>query len=97
MASKNQLLGFSTEYFAEEQKKEESKVQMHAPAWRFHEKCLEGKVAKTDRELAELDLIGWKDHPGKVKLLPGHEKLWEAECAKSKMKRSKIDHSDEKE
>jgi hypothetical protein len=52
-----------------------------APAWRFHESCIDGKVVLTDEELDRLDGMGWKDHPGKVRLLPGHEKVWEEEMS----------------
>jgi len=50
---------------------------LRAPAWRFH-KDFPDKLCKTDAELDKLDAEGWLDHPGKVRLLPGHEKVWEA-------------------
>jgi len=53
-------------------------VNLRAPAWRFHKDHPEGKLCKTDAELDKLDAEGWLDHPGKVRLLPGHEKVWEA-------------------
>ena len=101
MASRNQLIGFSAG--ADEETEEvKPEVQKLAPAWRFHEICPKGKVVKTDKELAELDAAGWKDHPGKIKLLVGHEKIWQEENVKiedmkPKTKRSKIDHSDKKD
>ena len=49
------------------------------PAWRFHRDFPEGKLCKTDEELDQADAGGWLDHPGKVRLLPGHEKVWEVQ------------------
>lgn len=54
-------------------------VNLRTPAWRFHKDFPEGKICKTDAELDQLDTEGWLDHPGKVRLLPGHEKVWEAQ------------------
>ena len=59
-----------------------------APAWRYHVDCPKGRVFKTDEALAAADASGWKDHPGKVQLLPGHEGLFEAD------KESNIDISE---
>jgi len=52
-------------------------THLKTPAWRFHKDFPEGKLCKTDKELDQLDAEGWLDHPGKVRLLPGHEKVWE--------------------
>jgi len=52
-------------------------TNLKAPAWRFH-KDFPNRLCKTDAELDKLDAEGWLDHPGKVRLLPGHEKVWEA-------------------
>ena len=52
-------------------------THLKAPAWRFH-KDFPNRLCKTDAELDKLDAEGWLDHPGKVRLLPGHEKVWEA-------------------
>lgn len=73
MASKNKLI-LGPEIVEEEQIQP---VQAKAPAWRYHSSCREGKVFKTDEALAAADKAGWKDHPGKVSLLPGHEKLFQ--------------------
>lgn len=73
MASKNRLINGPV--VAEDA--EEVVVSQSAPAWRYHESCPGGKVCKTDKELQEADAAGWQDHPGKVALLPGFEKLFE--------------------
>jgi len=52
-------------------------TNLRAPRWRFH-KDFPNRLCKTDAELDKLDAEGWLDHPGKVRLLPGHEKVWEA-------------------
>uniref|UniRef100_A0A6H1ZPA1 Uncharacterized protein n=2 Tax=viral metagenome TaxID=1070528 RepID=A0A6H1ZPA1_9ZZZZ len=74
MASKNILLGSGN---VEEVVVKPPEIQKYAPVWRFHKSCLKGKLVVTDRELVILDEQGWKDHPGKVQLLPGHEHLFE--------------------
>ena len=74
MASKNILLG---DIQPEEVVQKPPEVQLYAPAWRFHKSCPKGMVVTTDKLLAKLDAEGWKDHPGKVTLLPGHEHLFE--------------------
>ena len=74
MASKNVLLGSGN---IEEVIQKPPEVQVYAPAWRFHKNCPKGMVVTTDKLLANLDADGWKDHPGKVTLLPGHEHLFE--------------------
>jgi hypothetical protein len=79
MASNNQLLGSGKpEVVVEAPLASQEKT----PAWRFHITCPEGILVKTDKQLDELDKADWKDHPGKVRLLPGHEKIWETEQAK---------------
>ena len=79
MASNNRLLG---ETYPEEVVAKAPEVQKFAPAWRFHKDCPKGIVVHTDKELEKLDSQGWKDHPGKVTLLPGHEHLFENESVK---------------
>lgn len=76
MPSQNVLLGSGVQ--------EEKPITEHietthlrTPAWRFH-KDFPNRLCKTDAELDKLDAEGWLDHPGKVRLLPGHEKVWEA-------------------
>lgn len=81
MASNNQLLGSGKPPVVVDQ--QVIGEQLFAPAWRFHPDCPEGILVKTDKQLDELDLEGWKDHPGKVRLLPGHEAIWEAEKLKN--------------
>jgi len=76
MSSQNVLLGSGTP----EQKpiiKHVESTNLRAPRWRFH-KDFPDRLCKTDAELDKLDAEGWLDHPGKVRLLPGHEKVWEA-------------------
>ena len=70
-------------------------VSKLAPAWRFHKDFPEGRLVKTDEELAKLDAEDWKDHPGKVRLLPGHEKVWEEEGGEVDW--SSLDKSPDKE
>jgi hypothetical protein len=79
MASNNQLLGSGKPEAVVEVLLE---LQKNTPALRFHITCPEGILVKTDKQLDELDKSGWKDHPGKVRLLKGHEKIWEAEQVK---------------
>lgn len=79
MASKNVLLGSGN---IEEVVQKPPEIQLYAPAWRFHKSCPQGRVIHTDKELAKLDAEGWKDHPGKVTLLPGVEHLYEDESVK---------------
>lgn len=77
MPSQNVLLGSGIP----EQKpiaKHIEPTHLRAPAWRFHKDFPQGKICKTDAELDKADAEGWLDHPGKVRLLPGHEKVWEA-------------------
>jgi hypothetical protein len=76
--------------------------QQFAPAFRYSQDCPEGILVKTDKQLEELDAAGWKDHPGKVQLLPGFKDVWEAEQAKlggngESEAESKIDHSESNE
>ena len=74
MVSRNQLLG---DLNPVEVVKKPPEVQLYTPAWRFHKSCPKGKLITSDKLLAKLDEEGWKDHPGKVQLLPGHEHLFE--------------------
>ena len=86
MASKNQLLSPGKLI---EEKLESAIVELEEtdfgkrpkiPAWRFHKNCIEGKLCKTEPDLAKCkDEDGWKDHPGKIKKLPGHEDLYTGE------------------
>ena len=89
MASKNVFVG---EIGTEEQVAEVRPAPRRAPAWRYSKDCPAGKVIKTDEELDRLDAAGWKDHPGKVRLLVGHESLFEDESVTT----SKIDSSGKK-
>ena len=73
MASNNKLLGSN---WPEKEAETVKEVQQRAPAWRYHKDCPAGKVVKTDVELDKLDAEGWVDHPGKVRLLIGHEDLF---------------------
>jgi len=80
MASKNKLLGSGLPDKVEEEK-EISKlpdVKHTVPCFMYSKDCPEGKIFKIQ---SDLDALGpeWKDHPGKVRLLPGHEKLFEGE------------------
>jgi hypothetical protein len=77
MASKNKLLGSGKPEEVEEEVP--VMVPVKAPAWRYHVNCPKGKVFKTDEELAVADANGWKDHPGKVQLLPGSEDMFESD------------------
>jgi len=52
-------------------------THLKTPAWRFH-KDFPDKLCKTDVEVDQADAEGWLDQPGKARLLPGHEKVWEA-------------------
>jgi len=75
MASDNQLLGSGKPAGTVE----ERVVSRQPIAWRFHKDCPQGKLVYTKEELEKLDKADWKDHPGKVQKLPGHEKVWEDE------------------
>jgi hypothetical protein len=86
MASQNNLLGSGKPFVVPLPEPTPVELQQFAPAWRFHKECPEGVLVKTDKQLAELDAAGWKDEPGKVRLLPGHEKVWEAEQALESVK-----------
>lgn len=85
MPSENVLLGSGIIY-APPSGGHDPVVNKRAPAWRFHADYPEGKVCKTDRELDQADAEGWLDHPGKVRSLPGHEKVWEAQQASERAK-----------
>jgi hypothetical protein len=80
MASKNKLLGSGLPEKVEEVVETivPSDVKHTVPCFMYSKNCPEGKVFKIQ---ADLDALGpeWKDHPGKVRLLPGHEKLFEGE------------------
>jgi len=52
-------------------------IHLRSPAWRYHQNCPDGMILKTDEEVDQADADGWLDHPGKVRLLEGHEKIWE--------------------
>jgi hypothetical protein len=75
MVSRNQLLGSGIV----NEEVEVSVASTRVPTARYHETCPGGKTVKTEAELDKLDAAGWKDHPGKVQLLPGHEAIWKAE------------------
>jgi hypothetical protein len=82
MASKNVLLGSGD---VVEEELSAAPIFAAVPAWRYHPSKVDdngfpvGELVKSETRLAELNAAGWKDHPGKVKLLPGHEKVWEEE------------------
>ncbi len=77
MSANNVLLGSDAQVKANGHKP--LPPQIKTPAWRFHKDFLEGKVFLTDDELDDADSKGWVDHPGKARLLQGHEKIWEAQ------------------
>ncbi|QGH73448.1 MAG: optineurin-like protein [Podoviridae sp. cty5g4] len=52
-----------------------ARTQKHTPCWRYHTQH-GAKLLSYDDELEKLG-DGWVDHPGKLKKLPGHEKLYE--------------------
>ncbi len=68
-------------------------VQQKAPAWRYHKDHPEGKVCRTDMELAMADAKGWQDHPGKVRKFPGLEYLYIEPEVEEPEELSKIDIS----
>ncbi len=75
MSSQNVLLGSGVQ---PDEEKSLPPIYKKAPAWRFH-KDFPNRLCKTDEELDKLDAEGWVDQPGKARLLPGHEKVWEAQ------------------
>ena len=75
MASTNNLLGSGKAFIESNEPVKSSRV----PVFRYHKDCPNGIVVRTEAKLDELDAAGWKDHPGKVKKLPGFEKLYKAE------------------
>lgn len=75
MASKNKLLGSGKVEQEEIIKVEAETVSPVLPTWRYS-KDGQAKIVKTVADLEKLEKEGWVDHPGKVKLLPGHEKLF---------------------
>jgi len=77
MASKNILLGSGVPVKTATEE-HIPVVNLRAPAWRFH-KDFPNRLCKTDAELDKLDAEGWVDQPGKARLLPGYEKVWEAQ------------------
>jgi hypothetical protein len=85
MASNNQLLG-SGKPVQQEVVKEE--VNTFAPI--LLHSTTETRVVKTKKEFDELVAAGWKDHPGKVRLLPAFKHLYEGEPVTE----SNIDHSE---
>ena len=87
MPSKNRLLGSGVPE-QESVIKHIEPTHLRTPVWRFH-RDFPDKLCKTDIELDKLDNEGWLDHPGKARLLPGHEKVWEA--YKKSLEVSKVD------
>jgi len=82
MPSKNKLLGSGVLLQEQGIVGHTEPTFLRTPAWRYHKDCPQGKVCKTDKELDEADATGWKDHPGKVTKLPGHEYLFEEDKGK---------------
>ena len=78
MASKNRLLGSGIVEDSVEEVKT-SVVSFDLPCLMYHSSCIDGKVVRTVEELNKLIVVGWKDHPGKVALLPGWEDLYNKE------------------
>lgn len=78
MASKNRLLGLQYENSESVKNSfEEELVEFsEVPAWRYSKDCPDGVIVRTKEKLKELEAVGWVDHPGKVRLLPGHEKMF---------------------
>lgn len=83
MVSRNQLLGYGSPVLDVE-KVEIDPTDMQ-PMLMFHDSAMSGVLVNTKAKHRKLVEAGWKDHPGKVKMLPGHEKIWEEEQAKNKI------------
>ena len=71
MASRNRLLGMG------ESVEEEKKVDEPVLQWMYSVGCPEGVLLTNQKDIDAFEKLGWKDHPGKVRLLPGHESLFE--------------------
>lgn len=78
MASKNKLLGSGN---PEEDEIVVSKEidESFSPLLMYSTEVIEGRVVRSLIEFTRLVKMGWKDHPGKVTRLPGHEALYDAE------------------
>lgn len=87
MASNNNLLGSGKPVV----EVKESVVTSVLPKWMYHKDFPEGKIVRTEDELEELEVTGWEDHPGKVRLLPGHEKLFKETVSKIDVSQTKKD------
>lgn len=75
MASQNILLGSGLPQIPQIPGHKE-RTQNKTPVFRYHKDCPGGKVINYDDELEKLGQ-GWVDHPGKIRRLPGHEKLYD--------------------
>jgi hypothetical protein len=82
MATRNQLLGSGV---VPEEEKAEVSVNTFSPMFVYHPTAEDekgfpvGVKATTQAQFDELVKFGYKDNPGKVKKLPGHEHLFEGE------------------
>ena len=75
MASQNSLLGSGKQ---EETLKEVVQMSGRVPVLMYNESHMDGILVKDDKKLDEFIKEGWLDHPGKVKRLKGHEKVYDA-------------------
>lgn len=85
MLARNNLLGGGLSPVDELPVEQREPPQHRAPAWRYHTAFPEGKLCKTDKEVDRADQEGWKDHPGKIMLLPGHEQLFNQETSQNEL------------
>jgi hypothetical protein len=74
MASQNNLLGSGK---PNEEIKKVVKMSKRIPVLMYHESCMGGQLVKDEKVLDKLIALGWLDHPGKVKRLKGHEKVFD--------------------
>jgi hypothetical protein len=79
MASRNRLLGMG------ESVEEEKKVDAPVLQWMYSVGCPEGVLLTNQKDIDAFEKLGWKDHPGKVRLLPGHEHLFEGATSTDKI------------
>jgi hypothetical protein len=89
MASKNILLGSGVSY-DELISPQRDEVNKYTPCWRYSKDFPKGVLIKSDKVLEGLDSAIWKDHPGKVTKLPGHELLFEEEIVNDKSVKGSI-------
>ena len=85
MASQNKLLSPGTlieDALQQEEVVEEStqKKAFKYPFWIYHETFPNGVLLRNDTEASKYKhLKNVEDHPGKIRLLPGHEHLFKGE------------------